>query len=180
MERSPAPSPGTGSWEWRRRSRWLRKSANVFPALASSWIGRSAVFRFLYPWRLITIFRATRQCAACFACVYKPRPARTTIASQVWIQFVLVLNLHALDVVLRVQIDQQALRVDSGARGLARYCHRDGLLTGADTVRLHVRLAVPEHSDFHPVIHRRLSLDACFVDHYLAGPHGERHLPDVC
>ena len=54
-----------------------------------------------------------------FCVCYKPRPARTTIASQVWIQFFLVLNLHVLDVVLRLQIDQQ---VAPGRFRRARAC----------------------------------------------------------
>jgi hypothetical protein len=37
-----------------------------------------------------------------FCVSYKPRPARTTIASQVWIGFFLSLNLHRLDVVVRL------------------------------------------------------------------------------
>jgi hypothetical protein len=37
-----------------------------------------------------------------FCVCYKPRPARTTIESQVWIGFFLSLNLHRLDVVVRL------------------------------------------------------------------------------
>src|SRR5690349_12490415 len=70
----------------------------------------------------------------------------------------LLLGGHVLDVVLRIDLHQQALRVNSGSRGLARRRYRDGLLPGADAPLLHVRLALPKHSDLDPVIHRRLGL----------------------
>ena len=72
------------------------------------------------------------------------------------------------------------LRGSIPARGFSRHRYRDRLLSGTDAALLQVRLALVKNSGLYPVIHGHFSLDTNFVDHHLARPHVERHLPGVC
>src|SRR5215470_3448122 len=63
-------------------------------------------------------------------------------AVEIFIAFILCQSPNVLDIVFRVPVSQQVVRVDSGPGGLAWNRHCERLAAGADAVQLHVeRLA---------------------------------------
>src|SRR5262245_6530910 len=89
-----------------------------------------------------------------------------------------ILNRYCLDIgVFLAQLAQQVTWVDPGTIRFLRYGNRDGLLSGAEAVLLHIRFVFAIDTDLNPVIHRHLSLDTFFIHYYLLRAYLERYLP---